>query len=143
MRSVEEEFTSGPWTGFYTYSGGRRERMDVSLTFREGTVSGAGSDPVGRFMILGRYDAGSNEIHWTKTYTGAHSVFYKGCRDNRGIWGTWEIHPGWTGGFHLWPKGQGEGAVEEAEAEIEAPEAQLAVEELKKRGYTPMKPPRP
>jgi len=118
---VEDDFSSGPWTGFYTYSAGHRERMDLSLTFREGAVSGAGTDPVGPFMILGRYDPESNEVHWTKSYLGAHSVFYKGCRDNRGIWGTWEIHPGLTGGFHIWPKGQGEGSVEHAEADVDLP----------------------
>jgi len=114
---MEDDFTSGPWTGFYTYAGGHRERMDLSLTFREGAVSGAGTDPVGPFMILGRYDAESNEVHWTKSYLGRHSVYYKGFRDNRGIWGTWEIRSDFTGGFHIWPQGQGVGAVEKAEAE--------------------------
>ena len=128
MKIVEDEFTSGPWTGFYTYEDGRKGRMDLSLSFREGTVSGAGSDPVGPFTILGRYDAESNEIHWTKSYLGAHTVFYRGCRDNRGIWGTWEIRTWFTGGFHLWPKGQAEGAREEAEAEIETPVEAVAPE---------------
>ena len=118
---MEEDFSSGPWVGFYTYAGGRRERMDLSLTFREGSVSGAGTDPVGPFIIVGRYTAETNEVHWTKSYLGAHSVYYKGFRDDRGIWGTWEISPGWTGGFHIWPKGQGEGAAQEAEADVEAP----------------------
>ena len=38
---MEDEYTSGPWTGFYTYATGAREKMDLSLTFREGIVSGA------------------------------------------------------------------------------------------------------
>ena len=118
---MEDEYTSGPWTGFYTYANGHRERMDLSLTFREGKVSGCGSDPVGPFRIGGGYDAGRSEVWWTKTYIGAHEVFYKGCRDARGIWGTWEIHAGWKGGFHIWPRGEGEGAAEEAEAGVEAP----------------------
>ena len=82
---MEEDFTSGPWTGFYTYWNDRRERMDLSLTFRQGVVTGSGPDPVGPFTIQGRYDAESNEIHWTKTYPGRHDVFYKGCRDNRDL----------------------------------------------------------
>jgi hypothetical protein len=118
---VEDDFTSGPWTGFYTYSNGRRERMDLSLTFRLGVVTGSGTDPVGPFTIQGRYDPESNEIHWTKTYVGRHDVFYKGCRDNRGIWGTWQIRLSSRGGFHIWPLGQGGGEAERAEAEMDNP----------------------
>ncbi len=118
---MEDEYTSGPWTGFYTYANRAREKMDLSLTFREGIVTGAGADPVGDFTIKGGYDPEKHEVHWTKTYPGRHSVYYRGYRDNRGIWGTWEIHPGLTGGFHIWPKGQGEGAVDHAEAEIDQP----------------------
>ena len=118
---VEDDFTSGPWTGFYTYATGARERMDLTLTFKQGFVTGSGTDPVGVFTIDGRYDAESNEIHWTKTYLGRHDVFYKGCRDNRGIWGTWELSYSGRGGFHIWPLGQGEGAVEHVEAEVDVP----------------------
>ena len=118
---VEDDFTSGPWTGFYNYSNGRRERMDLSLTFKQGVVTGAGTDPVGPFTIQGKYDPETNDIHWTKTYPGRHDVSYRGCRDSRGIWGTWELPWGARGGFHIWPKGQGEGAVEKAEAEVDVP----------------------
>ena len=118
---VEDDFTSGPWTGFYTYSDSRRERMDLSLTFKQGVVTGSGTDPIGPFTIQGRYDAESNEIHWTKTYLGRHDVFYKGCRDNRGIWGTWELRLAGRGGFHIWPKGQGEGETFHAEADVDVP----------------------
>jgi len=118
---VEDDFTSGPWTGFYTYSNDRRERMDLSLTFKQGVVTGSGYDPVGPFTIQGRYDAETNDIHWTKTYIGRHDVFYKGCRDNRGIWGTWELMTGGRGGFHIWPKGQGGGSESAAEAQMDHP----------------------
>ena len=121
MIDVEDDFTSGPWTGFYTYANGHRDRMDLSLTFKQGVVTGSGTDPVGPFSIGGRYDPESNEIHWTKTYLGRHDVFYKGCRDNRGIWGTWELEFGGRGGFHIWPLGQGEGAASHAEAEVDVP----------------------
>lgn len=115
---MEDDFTSGPWTGFYTYSTNRRERMDLALSFRQGVVTGSGTDPVGVFTIRGRYDPESNEIHWTKTYPGRHDVFYKGYRDNRGIWGTWQFQFGGSGGFHIWPEGRGEGVAEHAEADV-------------------------
>jgi hypothetical protein len=121
VAGVEGDFSSGPWTGFYTYANGRRERMDLSLTFKQGLVTGAGTDPVGIFTIEGEYDAETNNVFWIKTYPGAHAVFYKGCRDNRGIWGTWSIGSWSHGGFHIWPKGQGEGAVEKVEAEVDVP----------------------
>src|SRR6185369_5736553 len=106
---MDDDFTAGPWTVFYTYWDNRRERMDLSLTFKAGVVTGSGTDPVGIFSIQGRYDPESNNITWTKTYPGRHDVFYKGCRDNRGIWGTWEIPSSLRGGFHIWPEGHGEG----------------------------------
>lgn len=94
--------------------------MDLSLTFKEGAVSGLGNDPVGPFSLRGRYDAEKNEVWWTKTYS-THDVFYKGFRDAHGIWGTWEIGSGFRGGFHIWPKGEGPALTEEAEADVEIP----------------------
>lgn len=121
MNSVEDEFASGPWTGFYVYAGGRKEPMDLTLSFRDGLVDGSGADPVGDFVLRGRYDPSSRDVWWTKSYLGRHAVFYKGCRDVHGIWGTWEISPSWRGGFHIWPKGHGSGDHAEAEAGIESP----------------------
>lgn len=126
LRALDDEYLSGPWTGFYTYAGGHRERMDLFLSFREGRVAGSGTDPVGPFRILGGYDPERGEVWWTKAYVGAHEVRYRGFRDAHGIWGTWEIPPGWTGGFHIWPRGQGEGAAEEAEAIQETPVGAIA-----------------
>ena len=71
-------------------------------------MTGEGSDDVGRFLIDGKYDTGSHECHWTKQYIGRHSVFYKGFREGRGIWGTWEIRV-FRGGFHIWPLNSGSG----------------------------------
>src|SRR5207249_5143062 len=85
-------FPSGPWTGFYNYTGPEdRHRMDLHLTFAQGGIAGEGGDDVGPFLIRGRYDAATRECHWTKTYIGGHDVFYRGFRDTLGIWGTWEI----------------------------------------------------
>jgi len=88
--------------------------MDLHLTFAEGTIDGAGNDDVGVFLILGRYNAASGECDWTKTYPGSHDVYYRGFREGKGIWGTWEIGLLAHGGFHIWPKGE---AKDEIEAE--------------------------
>jgi len=91
--------------------------MDLQLTFANGNLSGDGVDDVGRFIIKGRYDAANRECYWTKTYLGAHDVFYRGFREGKGIWGTWEIVIQAHGGFHIWPRQAGEG---EARAETAA-----------------------
>jgi hypothetical protein len=114
-----ELFPSGPWTGFYNYRPKDKHRMDLDLTFAAGRLSGDGNDDVGRFMIHGRYNAQSLECWWTKTYIGQHDVSYRGFREGKGIWGTWEVSPHNHGGFHIWPKQAGTG---EARAESAAQE---------------------
>jgi hypothetical protein len=118
-------FPSGPWIGFYVYSRARqqRHRMDLGLTFAAGRITGAGSDDLGKFIISGRFNAQNGHCHWAKRYLGSHDVYYKGFREGRGIWGTWEItftH----GGFHIWPLASGadDGAVatETVEQPVEA-----------------------
>src|SRR3954447_18536962 len=81
--------------------------MQLHLTFANGIVSGDGNDDIGRFFINGRYDSQAAECHWTKTYVGAHDVFYRGFREGKGIWGTWEIGNLAHGGFHIWPRQAG------------------------------------
>ncbi|HEY5909790.1 MAG TPA: hypothetical protein VJA21_04210 [Verrucomicrobiae bacterium] len=112
----ESMFPSGPWIGFYNYRPGHRHRMDLTLRFANGEMTGDGRDDVGLFLIKGRYDAASGECYWTKTYVGAHDVFYQGFREGKGIWGTWEIKTWSRGGFHIWPRAAGAG---ESEAEQE------------------------
>jgi hypothetical protein len=102
-------YPSGPWVGFYNYSPGDRHRMWLSLSFANGQLTGDGSDDVGGFLIKGRYDTATRECYWTKSYIGAHDVFYRGFREGKGIWGTWEITLYAHGGFHIWPKSSGEG----------------------------------
>jgi hypothetical protein len=77
--------------------------MGMALTFANGTITGEGKDDIEPFVIRGRYDAKTMECYWTKTYVGAHDVFYRGFREGKGIWGTWEIGQLWSGGFHIWP----------------------------------------
>ena len=122
----DELFPSGPWTGFYNYSPRDKHRMDLDLTFAGGKMSGDGNDDVGRFKAHGSYDVKTLECSWTKTYVGAHSVFYRGFREGKGIWGTWEITLQNHGGFHIWPKRIGEDETETIAAEKEQPAETVA-----------------
>jgi hypothetical protein len=97
--------------------------MELNLGFASGAVTGDGRDDVGTFVIKGKYDGPARECHWTKSYLGAHDVFYRGFREGKGIWGTWEIGILVHGGFHIWPLplGKGEESVEKAGAEPSQP----------------------
>src|SRR5437868_9672913 len=108
-------FVSGPWAGCYTYQPGDRHRMDLQLIVASGAMTGDGNDAVGRFLIKGRYDEATLECHWTKSYLGAHDVFYRGFREGKGIWGTWELAIPFHGGFHIWPRSAGQG---ESDSEV-------------------------
>ena len=104
--------------------------MDLQLTFANGNMSGDGMDDVGRFLIKGRYDAASRECYWTKSYLGAHDVFYRGFREGKGIWGTWEIVIHDHGGFHIWPRLAGEGEERAETAAAEEPVDAIATQEI-------------
>src|SRR2546423_682668 len=97
--------------------------MELNLTFSQGAMSGDGRDDVGLFLINGKYDVQSRECYWTKTYMGAHDVYYRGFREGKGIWGTWEIGIFARGGFHIWPVGasEGEEKVGKEASELKAP----------------------
>lgn len=83
--------------------------MDLNLSFANGQMTGDGNDDVGQFVINGSYNSEALECHWSKTYPGSHVVHYRGFREGKGIWGTWEITPECRGGFHIWPSYAGEG----------------------------------
>jgi hypothetical protein len=121
----DESLPNGPWKGFYVHSGrSDRHRMDLSLTFRNATMRGDGSDDIGKFIIQGRFDLKKKEFWWTKQYVGRHSVFYKGFKDGfKGIWGTWEIGPKDRGGFKIWPVASGENADGQEANAVEQPVA--------------------
>jgi len=128
----DDLFPSGPWVGFYKYSrSNEKHRMDLDLSFANGNMTGTGADDVGRFLIKGRYDSGAKECYWTKSYVGAHDVFYRGFREGKGIWGTWEIGMASRGGFHIWPLQRGTASQETSKAEepnpIEAIGQQLTI----------------
>ena len=116
------DFPSGEWVGYWL-EGGSRCRQDLVLNFRSGVLSGSGGDSVGAFSIRGSYDVESREVTWTKKYLGAHDVYYRGFREIKGIWGTWEIE-GFRSGFHIWPRSEGEAEAiatsEKSEVPVEA-----------------------
>ena len=104
--------------------------MDLQLAFANGNMSGDGMDDVGRFLIKGRYDDASHECYWTKSYLGAHDVFYRGFREGKGIWGTWEITIQYHGGFHIWPRHAGEGEERAESAASAEPVDAIATHEI-------------
>ncbi len=124
----EPNFPSGPWVGFYNYQPGDKHRMDLHLSFANAVVTGTGKDDVGPFVVNGRYDAKSCECYWTKTYPGSHDVFYRGFREGKGIWGTWEIGVYGHGGFIIWPRSACEGEEVTEYAEQPEPVNAIAVE---------------
>jgi hypothetical protein len=101
--------------------------MDLVLTFADHGVSGDGSDDIGQFVITGHFDETNGECYWTKAYIGAHEVYYRGFREGKGIWGLWNL-PNESGGFHIWPLGQGEGEQNYGSAEEPAPVEAVAAE---------------
>lgn len=100
-------FPSGPWSGFYTMAFGRTtfHRQALDLTFRAGRMTGRGQDDIGIFGISGHYELDSRKVWWTKSYVGAHSVYYAGVQSGRTIQGDWTIPPNYRGGFSIWPGG--------------------------------------
>jgi hypothetical protein len=126
---LDTRFPSGEWHGFYiqpSFAKGRRFRMDLCLTFKDGILSGEGRDSVWKFIIKGRYDIKSGEVTFHKHYLGMHSVYYRGFAEGKGIWGVWEISSPRSsysdkGGFHIWPKGMAEGTGEELAEEAGVP----------------------
>ncbi|MBK8978995.1 MAG: hypothetical protein IPM29_24125 [Planctomycetes bacterium] len=99
----DDRFPSGPWTGYYQHVG-CRFRQDMDLEFRDGELRGGGIDSTGRFEVHGRYCEESLEVIWTKTYHDAYEVRYRGFREQRGIWGVWDVDTRSRGGFHIWPR---------------------------------------
>ncbi len=116
---TDERFPSGPWTGYFLQPGCMSQfRTWLSLTFRNGKMTGDGQDYVGPFLISGRYAVDDGKCSWTKQYIGLHAVYYQGYNEGKGIWGTWEIPKVWNGGFHIWPEGMAEQS-EQRESESE------------------------
>jgi len=101
---TDSRFPSGPWFGFYRQDG-EQSRQRFSLTFRDGRITGGGTDPVSPFRVDGTYDVASGAVRITKSYM-QYKVYYNGSNDGDGICGLWEIPSGFTtdsGEFHIWP----------------------------------------
>ena len=100
MQNFENQ--SGPWEGFYLDPGPFKHRMSMVLNITEDEISGSGSDEIGSFQWQGKYDSSNGRCTLIKNYS-THQVLYRGCWDEQGIWGTWQLMMR-TGGFHIWPK---------------------------------------
>ena len=112
---MHPHFPSGEWEGFFVYfRGGEQYKMAFHLNFKDGMVTGSGADAVNAFTWKGKYSLEDFTCRMVKSYP-THQVFYDGRADENGIWGLWKMDF-FTGGFHIWPKGNGVGkAVEEVE----------------------------
>jgi hypothetical protein len=120
-------FPSGPWTGYFLQpSLPGKQWMELLLTFREGIVQGEGRDVVGKFLIKGKYQVDDGKCWWTKAYVKKHSIAYLGYNEGKGIWGTWEYHASWKGGFYIWPVAMGDPTQVLLAEAIEEPVSTLA-----------------
>ena len=109
LEETDPRFPSGAWTGFFLmdhWPG--RHKMDLHLSFRQGTMTGEGRDRIGAFRIRGKYHLDDGKCQWSKRYIGLHDVAYQGFNEGKGIWGIWEIPPSSKGGFHIWPEAMGD-----------------------------------
>jgi len=110
--------------------------MHFTFNFKNGVVTGTGTDDIGGFSWRGTYDTESFAVVMTKSYA-THNVYYRGMADEVGIYGGWSLldtqqrsrlqsafgdnwqqsmgnlFSGAKGGFHLWPRKGGEEAEEE------------------------------
>eukprot|EP00656_Telonema_subtile_P029882 TRINITY_DN32940_c0_g1_i1.p1 TRINITY_DN32940_c0_g1~~TRINITY_DN32940_c0_g1_i1.p1 ORF type:complete len:197 (+),score=28.81 TRINITY_DN32940_c0_g1_i1:289-879(+) len=98
----------------------RRDGMQLQLRFRNGRVSGEGSDDVGGYTVRGQYSTARRRCAFTKRYHGEdYSVKYRGegCGvSGLGFRGVWVLdapisHDGGDvvgghdeGRFHVWPE---------------------------------------
>ena len=105
---------SGRWRGWYAYgTGGPHHPMELLLTQRGESVSGAGQDDIGNFTVQGT-GAEDGAVRWLKRYS-THAVDYDGHSDGKFIRGAWRLEGG-AGTFCLWRDG-GESARAEAKPE--------------------------
>lgn len=102
---TDNRLPSGEWNGFYLESHQpKRGWMHLYMSFKDGRVTGEGTDYVGPWVARGEYDLESGICHWEKSYVGKHKVVYSGVVTDNGIQGQWELSF-LSGAFHIWPKG--------------------------------------
>jgi hypothetical protein len=125
----DHRFPSGGWRGYFVQPGvAGRSYMDLQLTFYDGRLHGTGSDWVGNFIILGRYQTTDGDCWWTKRYIGKHDVFYRGSNQNRVISGQWQLPPLMTGEFRIWPASQADPAAPRQASTAKQLDAELELE---------------
>jgi hypothetical protein len=102
------EDVSGAWDGSWK-QGPIEARMMMTLSFRNGAITGQGVDRAGDFTVEGTYSPSDPEISFRKRYP-THKVFYRGLWDGHELKGDWEIKswlarilPGGKGSFLIWP----------------------------------------
>lgn len=120
---VDPRFPSGEWKGFWLQKGfPGRQWMRLVMQFRDGLITGEGTDCVGQFVLYGAYKLEDGRCDIIKTYVGSHAVNYNGSNEGDGkwLWGLWKVHTE-TGGFHLWPKGEKDPTTSELAAEEPLP----------------------
>jgi len=109
---VQEDYPSGKWSGYYSYSplGDNHEapdydqhEMNYYLEFDGDTLRANGKDDVGEFELNGGVDKTSFQVKFLKHYIGQHTVDYNGSYDTKlhHIWGQWNIGDNYSGGFKL------------------------------------------
>jgi hypothetical protein len=95
MVSEQPESTpSGPRRaeGWWEQAGfGRQPMRELTIAIRDGRLTGAGIDVVGRFDLGGTL-AGEGTLILMKRYAGRHTVTYAGWHDGEGrLWGHWRL----------------------------------------------------
>lgn len=98
-------YPSGRREGFWVQKEfGRQPMHEFVLNFRDGDITGHGTDLIGEFTFAGAYDVQTGRVLMVKQYHGRHVVRYAGDPDGEGcIQGTWNIGDTWTGPFLLRP----------------------------------------
>jgi hypothetical protein len=96
---------SGRWRGGYAYgTGGQHHPMELLLTQRGASLSGAGQDDIGNFSVKGT-GGEDGAVRWVKSYP-THAVDYDGQSNGEFIRGAWRLMTG-SGTFCLWGDGSG------------------------------------
>eukprot|EP00929_Paragymnodinium_shiwhaense_P015734 TRINITY_DN123834_c0_g1_i1.p1 TRINITY_DN123834_c0_g1~~TRINITY_DN123834_c0_g1_i1.p1 ORF type:complete len:305 (+),score=18.90 TRINITY_DN123834_c0_g1_i1:58-915(+) len=123
---------SGSWKGYYNQYGRRWNVSTFELVFdaENRTVTGSGTDAIGRYSIDGKVSADGRRLAFSKQYhintraddgrlnfaeNRGHVVHYRGASESgrlaQGYKGTWyiDIPDGYhgKGAFHLWPAMEG------------------------------------
>jgi hypothetical protein len=111
MRSLDG--LSGPWRGLSTQDG-RRIPEAIRLTIGNGSITGAGDDADGHFVLDGTYDA-EGAVQLTRRYTSTTEPSglgvgipyqYVGTWDGAFVSGRWypKASPWYGGPFEMWPE---------------------------------------